>query len=1694
MDETGSMLLFKSTLGRDYVSAFDVTKDGKYIIVGLNSEIKVYQFINPLNQLNSPQQFVQVGQCDFPTQVEDLVYIKNLNIAVAAGMLGSVVIYDLDSMSEISILATYTVDTLQITGVSVSDDGHWVYLACDIVGVVVLKIKITPPSNLQAKRQATLLNAATGVGYRKSWYAVATHDQQILFEVEMWFGLFYAPFQNVLSSSESQYPLQLNFTGFWPFSQISPTTYILLISSNDNLLFVAARSQGIFIFDISQRDNFRFYHQIQIDALAQSGVFSRTEQYLYYSNSISVYTFTQNKPNLNNQYPNIFNTNQAIELSMDGIYKWRCYVDPTDNYLIGAFDYSGFYIMPFYKDPYKLNLDNSIRLNIESDSAFLDSDGKYLYIPSLYSENLLTVLQIKPDSTDPTNQQNISIMNPKNVYSYKTDSVQMSESIKFSKDKQYATITHSTGILIFNTTNPLNFILIKYWQNPAFIHGENQGAVITHDNKWIVSTVRAYGIYALNITDKNNITLVDYIETLGGEGIELSTLTDQYAYLMDGMLGFAIIDLYSLPKIDIISRVNLPGWTSMIQPLFNEEYMLVGQMEKGMLSLLTIQDKRNPRKISSYQRDKQYCVSICIPSDQSFVFIAGPQGIISLPLTSKVMIHTEINQLIQNGSKNTTQKFDQKQSLVNTTGLSQNDYVFSVGQIIQLNFVILYPQDNMKISSVHIYQNDQVLDLPNYMSYNPSQQTLVMSINQQLLQNIAGGVALNAILVETVIPLSAQDFIYEADDANDLAVTNPDQADQIINYLLYKGLIDDKYTLNAGFNPNNYEIFDQNFLKVSILTNITLKDYQKASQQFIKKVMITLIQSQFVNSVIYYVRPSLFFYYQSTPPTIQTLSDQIVFEIQSDINDGIFVSQVYQGVISSISSTFNYLRLSGQLNLINNILSSKIIFANKTSINMNDKLNNSTQVINITISDSINFPIAYSLPINRCNFIVLKQQIQENPSSTLQQQINRFFSNSEVAIEEDLSIIFADNSFQTSDTQSITYTTMYTNGDIDNDEGYKKLTQDFWLQQEGSAKLSFHGTVPTSSYLEVYSFKVNATDGYTYKISKFQLKIYAIPFSYIFNLLLKILGPFFAIIGIYQKRCIILNMIFKSSVHFDEEIIECNKKYVKKIIMLGDSHQDSKIIVNLLFAKVQQQKSKKKNEKQEDIHHSNPSIIDSGHPYCSDQQLDENGIIKKVQQTKLRTTNKPPKVINIKKTLNQLSTFKPHIKIDSAEIFYLKQDGSMSMSKIIKDIISLKLMTVRQINQNNIADLKNVNSRLYRGIRSHAARYLLQLDKKSQLIYEFVKSYCYEYLQKSLNDWYKSIVNIDYKKEADDQGILTIFPQVSLNIDNLLKILFQINLFTIEEMAQINNFSKLIIYSTNKQLGINFFLIREVLYADALGYCAHIPSVLQPSVGESIHLHSYEILQIIAYKKEQYKNKFVRFIMSVLNLDYNKYGVSKNLRLPKWLQLDQKHGILMIYGTPSTEDIDDVLIRIYDLSGYVIKQFSLKVIASEKQQHKKEESLFSIPDENDSLFKLDQVLDDNQQLSQNCTFNILQQSPRHLRKERQKSYKLSHKNSTECSPQKQTNETLNSEAYFFQQRNMFRSKTKDPQSIQLYEFQKRDNSKNQSIKNNENIFFNIYQSSETPDKTHFDLISNNLQENNIYETQITNQQNLYLEK
>ena len=61
-------------------------------------------------------------------------------------------------------------------------------------------------------------------------------------------------------------------------------------------------------------------------------------------------------------------------------------------------------------------------------------------------------------------------------------------------------------------------------------------------------------------------------------------------------------------------------------------------------------------------------------------------------------------------------------------------------------------------------------------------------------------------------------------------------------------------------------------------------------------------------------------------------------------------------------------------------------------------------------------------------------------------------------------------------------------------------------------------------------------------------------------------------------------------------------------------------------------------------------------------------------------------------------------------------------------------------------------------------------------------------------------------------------------------------------------------------------LIRDVLFADGLGLIETTPSIFCPCVGESIHLHSYEIGSIEAFKRVE--NSWCPYLRKLINLEF----------------------------------------------------------------------------------------------------------------------------------------------------------------------------------------------------------------------------------
>ncbi|KAL4472759.1 hypothetical protein ABPG73_006822 [Tetrahymena malaccensis] len=266
---------------------------------------------------------------------------------------------------------------------------------------------------------------------------------------------------------------------------------------------------------------------------------------------------------------------------------------------------------------------------------------------------------------------------------------------------------------------------------------------------------------------------------------------------------------------------------------------------------------------------------------------------------------------------------------------------------------------------------------------------------------------------------------------------------------------------------------------------------------------------------------------------------------------------------------------------------------------------------------------------------------------------------------------------------------------------------------------------------------------------------------------------------------------------------------------------------------------------------------------------------------------------------------------------YLLEDGNINILKIIKSIkklnVSFSLKGKQYTYQNFKTDFKDSQSKIFKSILALAARYFLKLDTKSQEVYNYLKFYAQNSTEYTENDWYKSYVNLFVTDQRDSFGFPIPFPECQLNGQQINQILQDLNL----------NYSNDLIQQQNGHF-INFKLIREVLFADALGLVEYSPSTFSPCIGESIHLFPYQIQSLEVFQKV--KNQNCITLKKFFNLDYVNYGMTKNMALPNWLKFNLKNGVIILQGTPQSQDIDSILIRIIDINQYVIKQFHFDII------------------------------------------------------------------------------------------------------------------------------------------------------------------------
>ncbi|EGR32546.1 hypothetical protein IMG5_078340 [Ichthyophthirius multifiliis] len=1467
IDQTTNQLIYNQP-SSEFLHSLEVTSDGQYIYMSYQQKFSVFKFNKEQIALNF------ITSIDFYPQstITDIVLEKKEEIIFVVGLNGAVMCYYVGIKSEIKYLAQFNTKSNIIHMVTVSEDGQWIFLGDDLNGLMVLKL-------LQIEQfQFTFVKAAQGFTKWKTWAVKITKDKKYAYCLDNWNGIFIANLSFLYSLNEENFPQQIIFNErFWPFLEINPSVYSLWINQKENLLLVGVRSQGIFIFDIQNKDEQPiFVYQIQVEAHAFDITMSSSEDKIYFVNAKSVYIFQKSIPNLNQNFPNLFNTHQVnITSFSDSFYKWRCYVDAQTRFFFGAFDDKGLFVLSIEnKDINKMKIIQNIKFEPATlvDSLIFYEEENLLYVPVQENNSVIYTFDVS------------NMNEPIIIDKLWVESPQHAEHIVFSKDKNYIVISFDDSVLYVNARNKKKLETLCRWIKQPEMTGENAGAFSTNNNQFIIGTVRNYGIYILDVEIPQKPVLVNQMQTLGAEGIIRSFKNDNVAYLYDGFKGIIILDLSKLPEIQIFSRINTSGWANLVTSILNEDFLIISTMESGMISLVDIREIKQPKIISKFQIGKQSSQSHCLTQELTYMLINNDLGTAILPIKNNILLHTEIRILQKEG---------------NSTSISGEDRIL-IGQQAEFSFMVIYPEEGVQIQNIFYYQNYEIKAIPFWMTFNRISKSLLLNVVKDALGNSENKENLNTILVQISVPIQESAFIDE-----DLKI-NIDTSLEIHQILKEKGIISPQNYLDSLDSLTAQTI--QNIANEKILDQI----------RFFELIKIKLQKSKSMNPVLFEVKASLQFNTSNTSQYISSISEKLNVYLTIDKEIGKFVLINYPNVIISATDSQDQLKLEGNLVSINKVFEQKITYSLK------DKNFNGNNEIEILIQDNINFDIKQKYLINECNFIKLNFEVVLNQTKTLQSQINKVFSKSIVPIETDLVIEFEKNTFIDKDTPKLFYSAFVLQGNQ-----FQVLQTDFWLQFDAD-QLKFRGKAPANYLYEKFTFKVLASDGYSEAFDTFILRVESLPFIFILDYLIKIFGPIIGFFGIIKYKAIFLNILLFKRVMYSQEIININKMYLKKINLIGDEAERAYSIFQSFLS----------NNKDKMGKYTEPLI----HTMLENTSIQSTQKEKKIIK-KLHKIDDEDEDYALKNTIEILKTQKQIQKKSIFILQYINLDGTVNIQKVVSDIqrqqTEYKYKGRTFTAKNHTQDFQNKHNKFNLCLRAQIAQFFIENDVRTYAVYKYLKHFSLKNFQYTQNDWYKMYVEIIATEELDKTGLPVPFPQVNIK-DKALDLALNKVCFYYQKIEKIEKIDK---SDQNKKsfLNINFQLLKIVLIADTFGILRQSAPTFRPSVGESIHLHSHQIASVEAFK--QIKNSHCMFLRKLLYFDYVHYGTSKNINLPNWIAFDQKNGIITLQGMPESQDVDEILIRIFDDEEQCIRQFILKIV-NEFQEDDYEKSFQERQEEN----------------------------------------------------------------------------------------------------------------------------------------------------
>ncbi|KAL4504283.1 hypothetical protein ABPG72_021121 [Tetrahymena utriculariae] len=1057
--DQNSFQLLLQVKDKGEVDLLSVTSDGQYLFFQYQGKISMFQLSS---QPSYNLSYICSDDSNFGQSVTSL-FLFNCDKWAAGTSNNILVIYDVSSRSQMRIIGQIDVQMVPFYIVYTKNS----YLFLVNINLIVVRFQLKQNNMLSLE---IVFTTPADYGFQN---LVLTNDQYI-YAIDSWSGLYFAKFIDLDSIQNGATVSKFDFDvkAWWPINQ-SPTLNEIRVNNDQNFILIGAQQLGMFIFDISKRNQSiypQLFQWIRSSGYSFSIRLSKDESYLYYINGIQLQVFQKVTPNLNNDYPNLFNIIQANQTVIGtAIYRWRCYITQNDKFFIGSFDKDGLFIFDLKGNPNNMQLlQQVVPQNIYyTESAIVDEESGYIITPGDNTGILLFVYQINQIAQSQMLQPVFSLNgnNPNIVM----------EGIRYNHNKKLIGIAAYTTVFLVDSSNGLLNLKVL---SSLLISNQVVELIFSKDNKFVLCASRNDGFLVISIGNEYELQIAKYLKTNGGFCI-IQSQELNYAFVCEGPKGIGIIDLSYLPEIKFISRIQLDGTTMQITPLYSDKFLLVSSNVVGFLTLVDIRDLKNLKVISKFMIGDQNGLASCVNQNEQIAMLTNNVGVTSIPISNQIQVHTEIF-LVQ--GKQTNQISYLKQ---------QYNQTLLIGQTFQFQFNQIYPKNGAKLTNAYYYQNYVIVNMPFWISFNSQ----LASVNIQAVKDALGNDVTipqqNTIILQYQTPIRSNSFI-----TDDKIQISPDMSFKIYKQLRVMGILNyQNFLVTSNFDSNQDFRFQDN----------SMND----NQALLDNVKRILKESICYNPIMFNVANSLRFF--TTPQAVPEYSQQnqseqkqkyFVFSIQNYIQiylevpkgKGQFVDIYYDGVIAQISNFQTRLKLEGDVKNINNALKKCILFFKQNGSIADDQIE-----FQAIISDGVNYDIQTSFKLSQAqSFIVLKQPIRLNQNNTLQQQFNQIYQNGYVGISDNLAFEFSSDTFINPDTNIINYSAKFQCGD-----DYCDSVPGAWIQQSSNS-LRFFGSVPVEEYRQVITIKIEVTDGYTMTSDTFKVCVYNIPFEFVLSLSIKI--------------------------------------------------------------------------------------------------------------------------------------------------------------------------------------------------------------------------------------------------------------------------------------------------------------------------------------------------------------------------------------------------------------------------------------------------------------------------------------------------------------------------------------------------------------------------------------------------------------